>query len=354
MIARLLVILPFDMAVVENVKFNVYSYEDRGYLVNIFPPVKTDVPSANDNAQPLTLNGQPTFIANGLRIEFRKESFERTRESETVDPPELLMSSALKKVLSLMRYVTRANQINLAQCTLARTGWRLEYLFDDGSTVPEDPKLRRAITKWPFGISVVGLTPQLWDQVYSLSDDFIPPVWDTLRLDAVAALPNIGTAVVLALSCLEVFISQVLDRLAAESPVPNEMWSWLNGRNMSQANPSTEEQFDVLLKIFTGHSLKEDHKLWEAFKNLKSCRNAFLHEGTPSVGKAKKSISERDVMDFLAQTDNIVQRVREWLPPSLRWPEFKTEMTFMFPIRLPGGSSNPDEPLDSLPKHEPS
>src|SRR5262245_52705972 len=137
MIARLTLALPFDIVLPENATFNVYEYEDRGYQIRVFPPVKTDVPSTGGSPESLTMNNQPVIIANGLRIDFLKESFDRTRDPQVCDPPKEFMSFTVQTSLNWMRYVTRAHQIHIADCTFERAHWRLEYLNDDGSQLEE-------------------------------------------------------------------------------------------------------------------------------------------------------------------------------------------------------------------------
>jgi len=75
-----------------------------------------------------------------------------------------------------------------------------------------------------FGFSHLTVNPTIWDEVFSLAT-FEIPVWDDLRLDAVNALPSIGTAIVLAYASLETFIARVLDDLAVRSSIPPTLWS---------------------------------------------------------------------------------------------------------------------------------
>src|SRR5262249_13656712 len=161
------------------------------------------------------------------------------------------------------------------------------YTNDDGSELEAQEGYRRRRGSLQFHWSFIGISPEVWDNIFCLPPEFEVPVWDGLRLDALAALPSVGTAVVLAATSLEVFISTLLDQLASKRGLSENLWTWVrdrDGRTLQQ--PSVEEQFDVLLKELTGHSLKEDAVLWEAFKNLKSARNSFVHEGTARLGTA--------------------------------------------------------------------
>jgi hypothetical protein len=134
-----------------------------------------------------------------------------------------------------------------------------------------------------------------------------------------AALPSVGTAVVLAATSLEVFISTLLDQLASKQGVSDNLWKWIRDRDgKALQQPSVEDQFDVLLKEFTGHSLKEDAVLWEAFKNLKSARNSFVHEGTARIGN--NALTKDDAHVLVGRVDGIIGRIREWIPENIRWP----------------------------------
>jgi hypothetical protein len=193
--------------------------------------------------------------------------------------------------------------------------------------------------RWSF----IGISPEIWDSAFGLPSRFEVPVWDGLRLDAIAALPNVGTAFVLAATSLEVFISVLLDELAAKKRLSVSLWTWITTRdNKILQQPSVEEQFDVLLKEFTGHTLKEEATLWEAFKNLKAARNSFVHEGVAMIGK--KPVSEGVAATLVGQVDNIIAKIREWIPEELRWPVPQTQVNLecKMPIALSSKSVQTD------------
>jgi len=186
-------------------------------------------------------------------------------------------------LIARLRYVTRgfqATSIDFPRCT-----WKLENLNDDGTRPQESDALIRLRAGRRFTVSFIGVNAAVWEHIHQLSPVWAPPPWDDILLDATAALPRIGTAVVLAATALEVFIAHVLDDLAAKGKVPTDVWQWVNDRKDPDKDPSTEEQFDVLLKHFVGHSLKEDPTLWAAFPNLRAARNKFVHEGVARVEK---------------------------------------------------------------------
>lgn len=339
MLARLYIALPFHIAVPDGTEFKVYTYEDEGYQVSVFPPNRTDRPAPGDVPDVVRMNGSPAFVVNGLRIDFRKESFDRSRNGAW-DPSDAVMVRAVDSFLNRLRYVARAPQVRLFSASLP--SWRLQYLNDDESELEIAPALIRGRGGIAFSYSLVGLNPGVWENIYSLSPDFKPPAWDSLYLDALAALPHFGSAIVLAYTSLEVFISQILDALAQKSQLPPTLWTWLNERGDWLKEPTTEEQYDVLLRLLAGHSLKEDPSLWEAFRNLKTARNSFVHEGVAKVGG--RPISSADSAGLVGRTSEIINWVKQWLPTELRWPEFQTSITFEFQQRLIGASNPPLQP----------
>ncbi len=322
MLARLFVLLPFSVTVPEGEKFTVYGYPDSGYIVHVFPPSKSDKPELDEIGE-IRLDGILAFQANALRIDFHKESFNRAKDSEC-DPPEDVIRRALNSFLIRLRYVTKAFQVRLLD--YPQVTWRLQYLNDDETELAGDEKLIRARAALRFSLSWIALNKQIWQSIHELPPNYEPPPWEDLLLDAKSCLPvggpaHIGPAIVLAATALEAFISRILDDLAALRPVPTELWTWINQRHDYRCEPAVEEQYDVLLKFFTGHSLKTEAKLWQSFMNLKAARNKFVHEGVAKVGGIPVSLEVAGTLvDAASET---ILKVREWIPQELHWPVFK-------------------------------
>jgi hypothetical protein len=145
---------------------------------------------------------------------------------------------------------------------------------------------------------------------------------------------------VLAATSLEVFISVLLDNLASKRGMSISLWEWIRDREGKVLQqPSVEEQFDVLLKEFCGHSLKEEKPLWDAFKNIKSARNSFVHEGFAKIGKS--ILTSDDAAALLGRVNEIISTVREWIPEDLRWPapQAKAEFTASHTLFEPSKSA---------------
>lgn len=320
MLARLTVAVPFIILVPEGVSFELPSYEDRGIRVIPRPPVHTDVPIVAEIPESIDFEGIPGFVANALQVDFQKEDFDRRTEGGTQDPEIDVMAKAIDIVSTRLRSVTRCMQVPLSM--FPKASWRLQYLNDDGSELPLDPNTCRARGSVARSLAFAAVSQEVWREMWSLPPDWAPAVWDDLLLDANAALPKVGTAVVLAATALEVFIAEILGLLASRSGISPELWKWINNRRVHEQEPSTEEQFDDVLRILVGHSLKEDNELWTAFRNLQTARNRFVHEGRPTLGGRRTPVTEENALRLLVKANEIVALVRTWMPDELRWPRF--------------------------------
>jgi len=104
----------------------------------------------------------------------------------------------------------------------------------------------------------------------------------------------------------------------APSVVPRSLWTWINDRGDYRKEPSVLDQYDTLLKVFTGRSLRDEAELWEALRNIKDARNSFVHEGKAMIGK--RDVSLADARALLAKAERIVQWVELFLPETARRP----------------------------------
>lgn len=331
MIARLTVAVPFAIAVPDGATYAGYGYKDGEYEIVYRPPGKSDQPLKMDVPTELEIDGVKGFMANAIRFDFHKSDFDRKRGSDQYDPPMELMRHVVANFIARLRYVTRAPHVQPIDFPRG-TIWHLQYLNDDETELAQDPALIRNRRGWRVSFAYTSLPPSVWELMHELDSDWKAPVWDDILLDAFHALPSIGTAVVLGATSLEVFIAEVLDRLAPGSDVPPAMWHWINDRKDWRLDPTTEEQFDALLKHFTGHSLKERPKLWQDFRDLRTARNKFVHEGSPLVGGTPIGLQRAG--ELLMSATEIVSLVRTWLPEEKRWPQFdpRVEIRLVLPL----------------------
>jgi hypothetical protein len=317
------------LVVPEGVTFTLSTYEDSGYEVTPRPPVRSDAPTRVDVPENLQVNDGPAFVANAIEIDFRKPMFERTSES-SLDPPKEVLFRAITSLLIRIRYVTRG--IHVRPVTLRNTNWYLRYLKDDGSDLDQAAGMVRGRGGRAMSFSLATVDVDIWNRVNSLGPTWTPPPWDEILLDANAALPHVGTVVALAATALEVFIANILDSLATSGRIPEDLWQWINDRGNWLKDPSTDEQFDRLLKHLSGHSLKEKGDLWEAFQNLRTARNTFVHGGVAMIGR--NPLTDEDARRLLVKANEIVNCVRGWLPPDRRWLQFENTTKTAFKIGL--------------------
>lgn len=330
MLARVHILLPYALTVPEHEKYHVYEYEIRGYNVRVYMPERSDRADTHNDAENITINGNKAFNADVLRIDFKKEDFERKEENTgkkeiTCDPPVDLIKDVANDFLSRLRYVTNGSKIK--QLEFPFTSWGLRYLNDDGTELPEEQGLLRGRGMRNFQFSFVAVNNKVWEDVHSL-EPFQPlPVWKNLLLDAEALLPEVGPAIVLTFTSLEVFISTTLDDIVKAGKIDGSLWEWINGRGPLK-DPSIEEKYDFLSRYLIGKSIKENNNVWESFKHLRKARNSFAHDGISKVGDAE--VTPDKAREFIMKANEIINYIKDGLSEELHWPEFKHNIEVSF------------------------
>jgi len=315
--------------------------------VTAYPPVKSDRPASPEDVDEAHIDGVRAFEADALRIDFEKESFDR-REETRFDPPEDVIRDAINWFLTRLRYVAQASQVRAIDFPLVT--WRMIYLNDDETELPKAEGLVRVRGGLRFSFNYIALNSKVWGGMHELPVDYEPPPWEELLLDAQSDLPRIGPAVVLAATALEVFIARKLDELAPLKPLSGELWEWINDRGNYLREPTVEEQYDILLQFFTGHSLKSEAGLWDLFMKLKRARNTFVHEGIAKVGG--RPVSVEDARRLVAAASDVISKVREWLPEQLHWPVFRYQVEIQMRKKI--AREEPSTDKAKRPLEEPS
>ncbi|MBU4448030.1 MAG: hypothetical protein KKD99_05540 [Proteobacteria bacterium] len=311
MIARLSILLPFSLNIPQEETFQIYSYIDEGYEIRFYPLAKSGIYELPDSLKEVKIDETtilcPDVPHDVLHIDFYKDNFDR-RKNGDCDPPYDFIRRTFNSFLSKLRFVTRGGQIKPIDYPYLT--WDISYLNDDGTELQKEEGLVRGRSNITKTISLISLNRQMWEEIHQLPYDYAPPEWDGLLLDAYTLLPEVGPAIVLAMTALEVFISQILDALVENSTIPNELWKWINKREW---RPNVEDRFDILLYVLTGVSLKKENPvLWQAFKHLQQARNNFVHKG----------VTKADAPSLLKAAADIIGFVRELLPDEMRWPQF--------------------------------
>lgn len=323
MLAKFHILVPFELTLPVGEKYKLYGYEKDGYQIFFECPSWSGNPRNPDDPENIEINGNPAIQADVIRICFQKDSFNRQVDA-AIDPPEQLIQNTLDLFFSRLKFVTRAPQVKPIE--LGSSKWRIQYLNDDGTELEYTEGFFRGRGTHSFSYSFLGCDPTLWDLLFTLPEDFEPPAWHSLLIDSRGALPHAGTALVLAATALEIFIAELLNVLIKKTTVPPDLWGWINHRGNWLKEPSVEEQYGTLLKIATGHSLKEENALWEGLMNLRSARNSFVHEGIARIGR--KRLSANDVLPLIDHADAIVAKIRDWIPEDCRWPAIEHNINF--------------------------
>jgi len=329
MIARLFIMFKPGVYIPEGEKFSARDYEIDGLKVVEYYPARSDKTENPRSKGTLKIDGVPTFFADTLKFDFVKIDFDRTVGSET-DPSLDVLSRAVNSYLMRLRHVAQAGLVRSVNLPLST--WSLNYLNDDESELAQEEGKRRGIGGGTASLSYIAFNKQVWEDMHRLAPEYAPMPWESILLDAGVELPQVGPAIVLTQTALEVFISHHLDRLAEHKQVSPSLWSWVTDRGNHDRDPSVSEKFDILLRELTGHSLKDESALWKAFQNLKSARNAFVHEGTARIGE--QEIREDVAAKLIQDANRIISKVREWTPEALQWPEIKSKVNLQISFEL--------------------
>ena len=341
MLARVHIILPYVLLIPENENYKVYAYKIDGYQVRIYMPERSERADSYDDAETKHINGTKAFNADVLRIDFQKDEFNRKEEEIeensllSTDLPIDLIKDVANEFLNRLRYATNGCRIKLLESPL--TNWNIQYLNDDGTELDEEKGYVRGRFCRYFNFSYVAVNNEVWENTHSL-EPFSPlPVWKNLLLDAEALLPEVGPTIILTFTSLEVFISTTLDSLVETGSVNKELWKWINTRGPLK-EPSIEEKYDFLLKHILGVTLKGNNTTWDAFKHLQKARNSFAHEGIAKIGN--KIVTSDKARDFIVKSKEIINTIREALPDTHKWPEFKPEIEVVLTQALVKNETN--------------
>lgn len=345
MIARLRILLPFYIFRRKADRLEAVQFSSDIYQIKIYPPTQaalnpkdidglspTPVRTALELLKPtdtqdetiVQIDGGATVLANLLQIDFYKPEFDRAKTEPKKpsdfftqgNPPIQFGFDIANGFIARLRTLTRGHKVRMV--SPESVPYRLDYLSDDGNELPtETGKYHRRLGS-PFTVHVTALNASIWNEVHSLPTNHSPYSWDTLLLDAEALLPEVGASLVVATAALEILIEWALDRIAERSRLNNNLWRWINKRRDRFQNPSVAEQYDVLLQVFTGRSLKEVNDLWEGLKNLRDARNSYAHEGRAVLGG--KDVTVELASELLAKAKRIAEWVESLLPEDLKRP----------------------------------
>jgi hypothetical protein len=186
---------------------------------------------------------------------------------------------------------------------LLATSSLLEFLDDQGRELPREEGFIRQSLIFGGQLRLLGITSRTWDAVAALPQAFEPLAWDELLLDARAALPKPGPAVVLAYAAIETLSFRVCERL----------WEG------------------------AGRSLKDEGALWEAFRNLREARNSYVHERKARVGASLLTPAHASAL--VGKAREIISWLEAFSPPELRRPALSPPVRVESSVRIQLDSS---------------
>lgn len=278
----------------------------------------------------LKVDDTQVIEASLIQIDFIRDDFERLQSSD--DPPIKFVFEILNSYLRGVRVLSKTPNLKPA---VIESIWQIQYLQDNEQPLQQQEGKIRGRFGTSFQVEVRGITPELWGQLPNLLPDAKATPWEVLFLDAHSLLPDIGPALTLTAISLEVLISDVVEHVAKRSKCPPEIWNWITDRGDWRLEPSVTEKFDTLLKALCGSSLKEDRPdLWEAFKNLRSVRNSFAHEGQVVFGKDKAVVTADFAATLMAKAAEIIDWFDPLIPPEWRRQKLSKSIQTSIDIRF--------------------
>ncbi|HEX6508387.1 MAG TPA: hypothetical protein VF221_12205 [Chloroflexota bacterium] len=228
----------------------------------------------------------------------------------------------------LLRLKAYTRDVDIKPAAVNTVTWRLDYLTDDLGKMPSAHPVLWDRSSVAIRGSI-GITPaKVWNSLPVYWDENTLQTWESLLMDAIRLLPDVGPAIVLAYSALETAIAVALDSLVPTSSVPEQLWLWLHDRgNDFRKWPSVAEQWNDLLKVLTGHSLMDQRALWQTFQSLRHVRNEFAHKGLARAKGKSEEISEKEARKLIDGAREIIDWIYPLLDPSFSRPNLESTLT---------------------------
>lgn len=272
-----------------------------------------------------TIDDAAVFPANLLVLDFIATTFDRqakTPEENGVtksDPPISLVFDLANDVIGRLRTITRGS--DLRPIDEDSVSWTLDYLDNEGREVEVEDGLIRGVCGNHFSLKVLRVSDNIWKKAWELPEDHIAYPWDRLLLDAQALMPDIGAVIAVVNAALETFAQWMNDELSVRSTLDPDLFDWLNDLAEKMKGPSVPDRYDVLLKVFTGKSLKDEQPLWGALMKIRGARNNFMHRGKVAQTKKTEELTIDEVSVLMEKANEIVNWVEALLPAELHRPK---------------------------------
>ena len=309
-LARIHILLAAPFLIPEETKLDPVIYRDGDFVVRLLQPAQSLwqaegrreqfglaqlLPTSKPRPSRVTFNGSNTTACDLLSLEVMEAS------EEDIDDA---VDAAIRTANRWLRtYRVSLGEHSVRYVSRDRNNWRADLMYLRPGM--EATKAYGAITIKMPPIPII--TDEAWQGLASLGPDYEPQRWEELLTDAAGLLPDIGPAVVLAYTALEVRIGALADTLASTSGMDEEFWKWLKSRDY-MAQFTTDEIVKKILLLWTGKSLSQEKGLWATFTELRKARNSFAHEGA-----ARNLAGKLITVDVAYQLLHGARQVLEWL-----------------------------------------
>lgn len=328
MIARVHIELPYALQVPDGASFVLPIREYNGLRYRIGVLAKSEMVDNKAILTGATIDGKPCFNADIVTIDFFKKEFQR-KCKENLDPSIEVIRFVLNDFLTRLRYVIKAPF--LKPSTFPDCNWKMRYLNDDGIQLKKEDGQFTEYGLSPYQTSWMTVTPEIWDDVEAICSSDEIPGWRLLLLDAKSILPDIGPAITLAFTALEVYITKTLEAASRLDSKDSQLWKWLDSRHYVK-DTTIQERFDFGLGYFLGIDLKESSDLWNAFIDLKKARNRFTHDGVLKIGTRKLLIE--DATRLVHRAEEIIEFIESKLPEELQSKTYKYDFSMQIVRRI--------------------
>jgi hypothetical protein len=274
------------------------------------------------------INDAAAVAADLIRVDFQGTSFNRAKDEH--EERNSIVDAGFTMINQwLMAYRIMAGATIIKPAERMHCSWRLDYLDDDEGPLSLIEGLIRRAVGLAFSIPArATINAEAWGVLATIMPDYVPTRWDQLQVDATGLLPEIGPAILLAYTALEIRIASAADLLAEARGVDGDLWRWFTNKRPYLVQPETKEFAKDLFRMLAGRSLSDEEQLWRTFVRLRKARNSFAHEGialdlethTPlTVGQAGQLVvGARQILDWIDQLLPAAHRTKRATLPDVR------------------------------------
>jgi hypothetical protein len=176
MIARVSVMLPFLITILDGENYAAFEYEASGYRIRFLQPQRSQ--RAQSIPYQVSIDQRSAYQADLLIIEFQKKTFDRSKGGP-VDPDQGFILDVANSFIRRLRAVARAAHagelVELSQV-------HIDYLDDAGRKLPKEEGLLQGRGGYGFPVQLIITDEPVWNGMKALPHEFEPFPWESLLL----------------------------------------------------------------------------------------------------------------------------------------------------------------------------